>query len=282
MKYSLPGSWLLAAVTSLFGGVTASPDDPLPPSVPRPADDPKVQSFPSWNPVHSGHHINLTRVRHVHKCLQDWCDDRYLIWELGGKAICKTDHPDGENVVGWLCNLGYYQKACSAAMLNQAAKKMIEGMDDYRAPSPAGHIYYMPERSQSFVFGWDTYCNGSPSCGGHRDPTIVCENQINHYRHRPSPKPAQFVSIANAYGSVRHEGYHVEEDVESEQGQNSNCTEEEEFEKFKKDQAMKDISIAEQIIKKKFWPHTQKGIPLEAASEENIYYNPEHHRNGGR
>ncbi|KAK4180954.1 hypothetical protein QBC36DRAFT_176436 [Triangularia setosa] len=260
MKQLSIASWLLAGATLLYGGVDAAPGDPihhLPPSVPRPGEKPGGIEYPLYRPVHSLHALNLTRVWHVHKCLQDWCDNRELIWELGGKIRCKSDHPEGENVMAWICNMGYYRKACSSAMLNEAAKQIIESTSDYMANSPSGHVYYSAERSHSFVFGWDTYCDGSPTCGGYRDPTIVCENQLNSYRDRPAPKAVQYESIVNGYGSVHHDGYQDEGEKRYEEG--NVHEDDEEFSKYQHEEVIKSITIEQPPVKNKIWPLTQDG-----------------------
>ncbi|KAK0669174.1 hypothetical protein QBC41DRAFT_224615 [Cercophora samala] len=304
MKPVLSSPWLLAVATSIFGGagaavVPAAPGDPvhhLPLSVPRPAEDPDKEPYPMWQTVHSPNPLNLTRVWHVHKCLQDWCDNREVLWEEGGKVTCRSDHQEGDNIVAWICNVGHYRRVCSAAMINMGAKHMISQMDEYRANHPAGHVYYTPDYSHSFIIGWDTYCDGSPSCGGYRDPTIVCENAIDKYGEGTHPKPPQYEAIANGYGSAHHEGYQVEDEgksgngessydgvtVEMEDGRGGIDDEEAEFEKFKLGQALKDAKIAEQPIRNKMWPATQEKPSVEGVSPINIHNNPAHGKHGGR
>ncbi|KAK0714221.1 hypothetical protein B0T21DRAFT_352156 [Apiosordaria backusii] len=286
MKQPSFGPWLLAGAAFLFGATDAAPEEPvhyLPPSVPRPPERPGDPTYPVYKPVHSLHDLDLNRTRHVHKCLQDWCEEREFIWELGGKIRCKSDHDTGENVVAWICNMGYYQKACTSAMLNQAAKELIKSTSDYTVNSPSGHIYYSAQQGHQFIFGWDTYCDGSPTCGGYRDPTVVCENKLKHYRDRPAPKAVQYESIANAYGSVHHDGYQQEgeanHDGEKKSGKKYEVydgyiseNEDDEFEKYQNEERNKDRPIWEPPVNNTHWPHSQDDV--EGADEHNQYYGP--------
>ncbi|KAK4201721.1 hypothetical protein QBC40DRAFT_323655 [Triangularia verruculosa] len=247
MKQLSIGPLLLAGTALFSGGVDAQHH--LPPSVPRPPEKPDQITYPLYRPSYASNDINITRVRHVHKCLQDWCDNREEIFELGGKVRCRTNHPTGENVVGWICNMSYMRKACSSAILNEAAIQMIQQMDDHAAWSPAGHIYYNAVHSDVLLIGWNTYCDGSPSCGKYVDPTIVCEDVIRHYRDGPAPKPLQFDRIANGYGSAHHEGY--EEDPDDAFGSAPARGDEEKFIEWQNSEARKDIIIEEQPVKNK-------------------------------